>query len=243
MIRTSAVVRERTMHLGRSFRRIAIAIRLCALALLAGLPAASEEPPAPIVIGFMGGFVGHTNAIHREVVVANHLRRDYPSGLNVRVFENRNGAQARREVLRLLVTDNEKRRARIAIYGHSWGASEGVTLARALGRDGIPVLLTVQVDSVQKLGENDGWIPANVAEAVNYYQADGILRGRSRIRASDASRTEILGNFKFEYKTKPVSCAGYPWFARMFMKPHIEIESDPAVWQKVESLIRSKLMP
>lgn len=190
----------------------------------------------------MGGFVGHTNAIHQEVQLAIQLRSAYPSGLHVRVFENRNGAQARREVLRLLGTANEKRSARIAIYGHSWGASEGVTLARALGRDGIPVLLTVQVDSVEKLGENDAWIPANVAEAVNYYQSDGILRGRSRIRASDAARTQILGNFKFEYKAKPVSCAGYPWFAQLFMKPHIEIESDPAVWQKVESLIRSKLM-
>ncbi len=143
----------------------------------------------------------------------------------------------------MLATENEKRSARIAIYGHSWGASEGVTLARALRRDGIPVLLTVQVDSVQKLGENDAWIPANVAQAVNYYQSDGILHGRSRIRASDAARTEILGNFRFDYKTTPVSCAGYPWFARLFMRPHIEIESDPAVWQKVESLIRSTLLP
>ena len=42
---------------------------------------------------------------------------------------------------------------------------ETVTLARALGKEGIPVLLTVQVDSVAKSGEDDGLIPANVAQA------------------------------------------------------------------------------
>jgi hypothetical protein len=55
--------------------------------------------------------------------------------------------------------------ARIAIYGHSWGASETVTLARELERDGIPVVLTIQVDSVPKPGQNDIWIPGNVSQA------------------------------------------------------------------------------
>lgn len=223
--------------------------------LFSGFPAASwcavnPAQPGTIVIGFVGGFVGHSNAIHYEVQLAKRLTRDYPSGLQVRMFENRRGQQAHHEILRLLDTDNngtlsaaEKESARIAIYGHSWGASEAVTLARALNRDQIPVLLTIQVDSVQKLGENDRWIPSNVTEAVNFYQSDGFLHGRSRIRATDASRTQILGNFQFGYKVNSLNCAGYPWYARAFMKPHIEIESDPAVWKQVEALIRSKLPP
>jgi len=164
------------------------------------------------------------------------------------MFENRQGQEARREILRLLdvnhdgrLSPQEKLDARIAIYGHSWGASETVTLARALGNDGIPVLLTVQVDSITKLGENDESIPANVAEAINFYQTRGLLRGRPQIRAADVSRTQILGNFHFDYKTSTVNCEGYPWYARFFMKPHIQIESDPRVWGRVESLIRSKL--
>jgi hypothetical protein len=207
-------------------------------------------PPGLIVIGFAGGFVARDNAIHGEVQVAGRLREDHPSGLQVRMFENRRGGQALQEVLHLLDTDRdgtlsaeEKRTARIAIYGHSWGASEAVTLARALAREEIPVLLTVQVDSVQKPGEDDARIPGNVTQAVNFYQLDGLLHGRSRIRAADSSRTEILGNFQFDYKKKPVSCDGYSWFARTFMRPHIEIESDPAVWGRVESLIRSKVLP
>jgi len=196
----------------------------------------------------MGGFVGRDQTAHGEVLLAHRLRKQYAAALNVAVFENRRGSEARRKVLELLDTDGdgtlsagEKSAAHIAIYGHSWGASETVTLARALERDGIPVMLTVQVDSVRKLGENDAWIPANVAQAVNFFQPEGIVRGRSEIRASDPAHTRILGNFQIDYRAKPVSCAGYPWYARAFMRPHIEIESDPAVWSRVEDLIRARL--
>jgi hypothetical protein len=226
---------------------------LLASSLSAAPAAVSAEPaaqPDAIVIGFLGGFVGHTNAVHTEVQLAKHLRDVYPSGVQVRMFANHNGQQALQEVLRLLdanhdgeLSAEEKSSARIAIYGHSWGASETVTLARALARDQIPVLLTVQVDSVEKRGENDASIPANVTEAVNFYQRDGFLHGRTQIHAADASHTQILGNFQSGYKTNPVSLTGYPWYARLFMKPHIEIESDPAVWQRVESLIRGILRP
>ena len=203
---------------------------------------------APIVIGFSGGFVGRDNSVHGEVQLAARLRSELGSTVQVRMFENHRGEQARREVIRLLDSDRdgtlspeEKGVARIAIYGHSWGASEAIALARALGRDRIPVALTVQVDSVQKLFEDDASIPPNVAQAVNIYQDEGLLHGRARIHAADGSRTRILGNFRMAYKDSPVSCPGYSWFARTFMKQHIEIESDPTVWKQVESLIRAKL--
>jgi hypothetical protein len=223
-------------------------VRLYPASILLLLLSTQAAVSGAIVIGFVGVFVGHSNAIHYEVQIAKRLSDDYPSDLQVRMYENHRGQKARQEILRLLDTNGdgvlspaEKGSARIAIYGHSWGASETVTLARELARDGIPVLLTIQVDSVRKPGQNDTWIPANVNQAVNFYQSGGLLHGRSQIRADDVSRTQILGNFQFDYKTKPVSCEGYPWYARLFMKPHIEIESDPAVWQQVEALIRSLL--
>src|SRR5579859_6390297 len=204
--------------------------------------------PGVIVIGFVGGFVRRNDTVHQEVQLAAHLRKQYPAGMQVKIFENRQGRQARREVLEMLdadrdgeLSDRERRAARIVIYGHSWGASEGVTLARTLGKDAIPVLLTIQVDSVTKLGEDDRWIPANVSQAVNFYQVNGLLHGRREILAADRSRTQILGNYRVDYKTKRVSCDGFPWYAQMFMSPHIEIECDPSVWGQVESLIRSKL--
>jgi hypothetical protein len=208
----------------------------------------SSSDAAVIVIGFVGGFVHRNDTVHEEVKLANHLSKDYPSGADVRIFENHSGRQAYTEVMRLLDSDHdgnlsaeEKRNARIVLYGHSWGASEALALARTLQKESVNVLLTIQVDSISKPGKDDKLIPANVAEAVNFYQLDGLLHGQRQIVAADPSRTQILGNFQFDYKNNPVKCDGYPWYARMFMKPHIEIESDPKVWNQVESLIRSKL--
>lgn len=113
-----------------------------------------------LVVGFVGGYIGHTNAIHQEVQLATHLREEYPSDLAVEVFENHSGPLAHERILQLLDTDHdgslsadEKHKARIVLYGHSWGASEAVTTARALQSDGVPVLLTIQIDSVSKHGE------------------------------------------------------------------------------------------
>ena len=186
--------------------------------------------------------------VHSAVQVAAHLRRDYPSGVYVEVIENRRREKAYADIVRFVDTDRngtlsatEKRNARIILYGHSWGASEAVALARDLEREGIPVLLTVQVDSVPKPGENDQVIPANVAEAANFYQPNGFLHGRRQIRAADPARTHIIGNFRFDYKANPIDCKQYPWYDRVFMKSHTEIECDPRVWTQVESLIHSRL--
>lgn len=207
-----------------------------------------STPPPVIVIGFVGGFVKHDNALHSTVQVAARLREEYPSGVYVEAWENRNRRKAFDEIVRIVDTDHdgtlsveERQNARIILYGHSWGASETITLARELEREGIPVLLTVQVDSVSKQGEDDSLIPANVAQAANFYQRDGLLHGQPEIRAADPTRTRIIGNFRSDYKTNPISCQRYPWYDRLFMKSHIEIECDPRVWAQVESLIHSKL--
>jgi hypothetical protein len=212
-----------------------------------------SQVPAPkiIVIGFVGGHVRHDDSAHSGVQLAERIRDTYPTGAYINTFENRRGEEAHQAVLQALDADHdgqlssdEKHSARIVIYGHSWGASETVALADMLNRDGIPVLLTIQVDSVMKHGEDDSLIPPNVRQAVNYYQTDGLLHGRSAIRAADPARTHVIGNFRFAYDTKPISCeAAYPWWDRLLMQPHIEIECDPKVWQLVESLIRASLPP
>ncbi len=102
---------------------------------------------------------------------------------------------------------------------------------------------SIQVDSIAKPRENDEVIPANVAEAANFYQANGLLHGRPQIRAEDQERTRILGNFRYDYNANSLRCEGYPWYDRVFTKYHTEIECDPAVWNRVEGLIRAKLPP
>lgn len=213
------------------------------------LDGVSVVPPA-IIIGFVGGFVRHDDPVRGEVQLAARLRKEYPTGVDVETFESYRGEKAHQKILELLdtnhtgsLTTEEKKNARIIVYGHSWGGAETVNLARALERDGIRVLLTLQVDSVSKRGSNDTLIPANVAQAVNYYQSNGLLHGHRKIRAADPTHTQIIGNFRFDYKKSSLKCSDYPWYNRIFVKAHTQIECDPIVWNQVESLIRSNLPP
>lgn len=201
-----------------------------------------------IVIGFVGGFVKSDDIRHPEVNFAALLRGKNPFVVHAEVFSNHDGKNARRRVLQLLDTDGdgtltsaEKEQATIIIYGHSWGASQTVTLARELGKLGIPVLLTIQLDSVRKPGQDDSTIPENVENAVNFYQPRGLIHGRSVIRAADPTRTSILGNVRMTYARGQINCDNYPWLPRVFNRPHHEIENDPRVWDQVASIIDSRL--
>ena len=107
----------------------------------------------------------------------------------------------------------------------------------------VPVLLTIQVDSVSRIQHNDAVIPANVAQAPNFYQPDGFVHAQSAIRSADPARTKIIGNFRFYYKASPYTCDEYPWYDRVFVKPHTQIECDPHVWKQTEALIRAVLPP
>jgi len=211
--------------------------------------AAGAMSPA-IVIGFVGGFIRHDDLVHSEVQLAARLRKDYPTGVDVETFESYHGENAVKKILSLLdanhdgkLTPSEKQKARIILYGHSWGASEAIFVARELERDGIPVLLTIQVDSVSKMHQNDAVIPANVAQAANFYQPDGFVHGQRIIRAANPERTKIIGNFRFEYKANAYTCNEYPWYDRLLVKTHTQIECDPKVWKQAEDLIRSDLPP
>jgi hypothetical protein len=237
----------------------AVLLLFCSIALLAWTESGTRESATPtqtlgkspaMVIGFVGGFVKHDDVTHVEVELADRLRKSYPAGTYVRVFENHHRDEAHRQILRLLNTDRdpaltaeERQRARIIIFGHSWGGSETVTLARQLGKEGIPVLLTVQVDSVSKPGQKDGVVPPNVAQAINFYQTNGLVHGRSEIRAANPARTRILGNVRMDYEGHTLTCTPPTRLGRLFMKTHLEIECDPAVWSQVEALIRSQLAP
>lgn len=214
------------------------------------VPPTSLEPPSHpvIVVGFVGGVVKHDDPIRSEVKLAEHLRTEYPTGVCAQTFENRNREEALHAILTQLgadrsgrLSDNERRQARIILYGHSWGGSAMVELARELDKRGIPVLLTVQVDSVRRFGVDDSVIPPNVARAANFYQPDGMIHGREEIRAADPSKTQILGNFRYDYKEHPLHCPEYPWYDRTFAKTHTEIDCDPAVWSRVEALIRQQI--
>jgi len=182
------------------------------------------------------------------VQLARRIRQTAPKDTYVRVFENRRRKRAYDAILRLLDTDHdgsvsaeEKARARIILFGQSWGAAAAVLLARDLRREGVPVLLTVQVDSVAKAWQNDAVIPDNVAEAVNFYQPHGVIHGRARITAADHTKTEILGNYLTDYRKEPVECPEASWFDRVFTPGHMQSECDPGLWSRIEDMVRQRL--
>jgi hypothetical protein len=251
-MRLQAIWRRRRQAAGALLAAaLLIAIGLSAeLQAQEGRTACTVQMQQLIVVGFMGGNVSADNLVHREALMIRDLQQINPAAIHAVLFANHDGDAALATVLQLLdrnaegcLSQAEGRAAgRIVIFGHSWGASEAIRLADRLDELHIPVLLTIQVDSVQKLNENDELIPPNVREAINFYQTDGLLHGRSQITASNPKDTRILGNFKSSYEQHPVALAGYPWYARAFMKQHIEIENDPIVWGKIEALIRSKVL-
>jgi hypothetical protein len=217
---------------------------------IAGPADVAKNASPVIIIGFVGGWVRHDNLAHSEVQLAVSLQKAYPWGVHVEAFENANGPKAVKKISSLLdvnhdgrLTTAEKQDARIILYGHSWGASEAITVARELGAQGVPVLLTIEVDSVAKRHENDRLIPANVAQAANFYQPNGLVHGQNEIIAEDPAKSKIIGNFKFNYGSRPYSCTDYPWYDRLLANAHTQIECDPNVWKQVESLIRQYLPP
>lgn len=215
-----------------------------------GVAAVPPQSPSYILVGFVGGFVRHNNPHHGPVFLAERMRKSAPKNAYVQVFENRHRKAAYRSIVRLIDKDHngnlspeEKSSARIILFGQSWGASAVVLLARELDRSDIPVLLTVQVDSVAKPWQHDGVIPDNVLEAANFYQPHGILHGRSEIHAADDSKTQILGNYRFDYHQNPVQCDGMSWFDRRITPDHMQSECDPRLWNQVERLVRQQLEP
>jgi hypothetical protein len=217
---------------------------------------AHDLPSAPplIVVGFAGGFIKRTSAVHGEISLALRLRQRFGAAIHSEIFENHHGDDAHREILRLIDASApavpggnrrliaHRRSARVILYGHSWGASEADDVARLLQQDGVPILLLVQVDGVYKGQRDDSIIPANVAQAINFYQTDGFLHGRARITAADPAATRILGNVHLSYKHNNVPTPGYPWFARHFTRRHIEIENDPRVWNRVEAMVAKAIV-
>ena len=199
--------------------------------------------PAPagsvLVVGFLGGFERWDDE-HRSV---RKLALDLRSrGLLADTASNHHRKAALKRIRRALganrdgrIDADEAARARVILYGQSWGGAAVIQTARDLERLGVPVLLTVQVDSV---GLRDAVVPPNVRAAANFFQHDlATIRGRGEIRAADPARTRIIGNYRYSYYFRPVDEKDASWARRTFGGSHAKMELDPAIWIQVERLI------
>lgn len=223
----------------------------CAL-LITALPLAAQTladltTPQPIpsgsllVVGFLGGF-DHWDDTRRGVrrvvldlrsrgifaeAVGNHQFHTALSFINQALDTNRDGK----------LDATEASSARVILFGQSWGGAAVVKAAGDLEKEGVPVLLTVQVDSV---GLHDDVIPSNVRAAMNLFQHGLItIRGRQKIRAADPAQTRILGNLQFHYTPGSVDESEASWMRRTVGRSHAMMELDPRVWANVKDLILS----
>ena len=126
----------------------------------------------------------------------------------------------------------EKKSARLILYGQSFGGAAVVKFATQLKDQNIPVLLTIQIDSV---GRDDDVIPENVRFASNLFQRNGrFIRGEPEIRAENNAKTTILGNQEFNYRHKQIDLRSIPWWKKIFRVAHTKMNLDPEVWLKIK---------
>jgi pimeloyl-ACP methyl ester carboxylesterase len=203
--------------------------------------------PAPIprndvlVLGFLGGFE-RWNDEHRGVRQLMLRLRESP-GVHAESLSHRRARLADRLIVRAFdrnangkLEADERSSVRVILVGQSLGGSAALHLANRLRKKGLPVLLTVQVDS---FGFRDRVIPPNVQAAANFYQHEPLtIQGQTEIRAADPAQTRILGNFQMHYPVLVPFPLPESWPRRLFGGAHARMEADPFVWAQVEMLVR-----
>jgi hypothetical protein len=200
-----------------------------------------------LVIGFLGGWEKWDEPKRGVRKFALRLRAKNLPGIHIETVENH-----RREIALELVkkvfdrngdgtlSDEEANKARLIIFGQSFGGAAVNKFCKELKPLGVPVLLAVQIDSV---GVDDADVPSNVRRAVNFFQRDDyfFIRGERELRAEDATRTEILGNYQYNYRGKTVDLSDGRWYQKIFRNAHVKMEQDPDMWSKVEAIILEEI--
>jgi hypothetical protein len=229
---------------------VAVALSACTLAAQSlsdlSIAPASIQSGDTIIFGFLGAWERWDDE-HRGVrKLAIRLRSQTLGGVHVETFSNHKRSVALEFIHQALdsnrngiVDERERSAVRIILYGQSLGGLAVVKLARDLDAMDVPVLLTVQIDSV---GLTDASIPKNVAEAANLHQQSRFsLRGQDAIHAADPSRTKIIENKEYDYTVTPPEGRPESWARRRLGGGHAQMEADPAVWAHVERLILDAL--
>ena len=206
------------------------------------------EESQTLVLGFLGGretWDDSSRGVRQLAVKIDSM--NFPD-VHIETLENRKRDLAMELIYNSFdsnqdgyLDERERSSARLIMFGHSLGGAAVVKLSHSLRDMGIPVLLTVQIDSVG-FTYDDHVIPSNVRSAANLFQLDGwLLVGEDEIVPEDPDKTKIIANLKFDYNDKEVDMSGVPWERRLLSVPHSKMDADPEVWSTVEQLILSEI--
>ena len=201
-----------------------------------------------LILGFLGGrenWDDSSRGVRQLAVKIDSMNRP---DVHIETLENRKPDLALELIYNSFdsnqdghLDERERSSARLIMFGHSLGGAAVVKLSHNLRDMGIPVLLTVQIDSVG-FTYDDHVIPSNVRSAANLFQLDGwLLVGEDEIVPEDPDKTKIIANLKFDYNDKEVDMSGVPWERRLLSVPHSKMDADQEVWSTVEQLILSEI--
>jgi hypothetical protein len=249
--------RRRTIRIGLRWAALifltVLGVQVGTVVARPGQTYSSFQTPTPLpagetlIIGFLGGWEKWDDPKRGVRKFASRLREKNLPGVHVETVENHRRYLAIQLVKKALdrnadgtLDDAERSSASIILFGQSFGGAAVNKASRELAALGVPVRLSVQVDSV---GRGDGEVPANVRRAVNFYQRNDIffIRGERDFRAADPARTEILGNFQWNYRGKRVDMRDAHWYQKIFKQAHVRMEQDPELWAVVEKYILEEL--
>ena len=121
-----------------------------------------------LILGFLGGLErwdDESRGVRKLAIKIDALKL---SNVHIETLENRKRDLAIRFIRNTFdhdqngfLDDRERDSVRLILYGHSLGGAAVVETSRELKRMGVPILLTVQIDSVD-LVYDDHLIPSNV---------------------------------------------------------------------------------
>ena len=202
-----------------------------------------------LILGFLGGFErwdDESRGVRKLAIRIDALK--FPN-VHIETLENRKRDLAIKFIQNTFDRDQngflddwERNSARLILYGHSLGGAAVVEISRELKKMGVPILLTVQIDSVG-LVYDDHVIPSNVKRAANLFQNDGwILQGEDEIEPENPNKTKVIANIKFDYRDNNIDMSSLSWERRLFSIPHAKMDADPEVWATVEQMILSEIV-
>jgi hypothetical protein len=211
--------------------------------------------PAPLkgdhtlILGFLGGFERWDDESRGVRKLAIKIEAMKLPNVHIETLENRKHELAIGFIQKTFdrdqdgfLSDCERDSVRLILYGHSLGGAAVVEISQELKKMGVPILLTIQIDSVGFLSD-DHMIPSNVKRAGNLFQNDGwILRGENEIEPENPNKTKVVANIKFDYQDKNIDVSSLSWERRVFSIPHVKMEADPEVWATVEQMILSEIV-